>query len=75
MGEKMDFSSTTNYKPSKILVGISLDVEESKELISWAIRVLANPNDTIIAQHIVGKFNIFLSTIATIFLISFFCIV
>ncbi|KAG5568720.1 hypothetical protein H5410_064265 [Solanum commersonii] len=48
----MDFSSNTN-KPSKILVGISLDVEESKELISWAIRVLANPNDTIIAQHIV----------------------
>ncbi|CAN4113352.1 unnamed protein product [Withania somnifera] len=40
-------------KPSKILVGISLDIEESKELISWAIRVLASPNDTVIAQHIV----------------------
>lgn len=47
----MDVSITN--KPSKILVGISLDVEESKELISWAIRVLAKPNDTIIAQHIV----------------------
>ncbi|KAM3336827.1 putative receptor-like serine/threonine-protein kinase isoform X1 [Capsicum galapagoense] len=45
--------SNTNNKSSKILVGISLDVEESKEIISWAIRVLANPNDTIIAQHIV----------------------
>lgn len=75
----MDVSITN--KPSKILVGISLDVEESKELISWAIRVLAKPNDTIIAQHIVGKFNflsiiaqhtvnnVFLSIIATIIII------
>ncbi|KAK4337570.1 hypothetical protein RND71_042057 [Anisodus tanguticus] len=43
----------SSNKPSKILVGISLDVEESKELIYWAIRVLANPSDTIIALHIV----------------------
>ncbi|KAK4374514.1 hypothetical protein RND71_005191 [Anisodus tanguticus] len=43
----------SSTKPLKILVGISLDVEESKELVSWAIRVLANPNDTIIALHIV----------------------
>ncbi|XP_060171598.1 probable receptor-like serine/threonine-protein kinase At5g57670 isoform X1 [Lycium barbarum] len=46
-------ASVSSIKPSKILVGISLDVEESKELLSWAIRVLANPNDTIIALHIV----------------------
>ncbi|MCE2054943.1 hypothetical protein HAX54_041693, partial [Datura stramonium] len=44
---------SSSNKSSKILVGVSLDVEESKELISWAIRVLANPNDTIIALHIV----------------------
>ncbi|XP_019256241.1 PREDICTED: probable receptor-like serine/threonine-protein kinase At5g57670 isoform X4 [Nicotiana attenuata] len=46
----MVISST---KPTKILVGISLNVEESKEILAWAIRVLANPNDTIIALHIV----------------------
>ncbi|XP_031095681.1 probable receptor-like serine/threonine-protein kinase At5g57670 [Ipomoea triloba] len=39
-------------KPCKILVGISLNVEESKELLSWAVRVLANPNDSVIALHI-----------------------
>ncbi|XP_016457132.1 putative receptor-like serine/threonine-protein kinase At5g57670 isoform X4 [Nicotiana tabacum] len=43
----------SSTKPTKILVGISLNVEESKEILAWAIRVLANPNDTIIALHIV----------------------
>ena len=38
--------------PAKILIGLSLDPEDSKELLSWAIRVLANPNDTIVAVHV-----------------------
>ncbi|RDX58497.1 putative receptor-like serine/threonine-protein kinase, partial [Mucuna pruriens] len=38
--------------PAKILVGLSLDPDDSKELLSWAIRVLANPNDTIVAVHV-----------------------
>ncbi|PON47520.1 Mitogen-activated protein kinase kinase kinase [Parasponia andersonii] len=42
--------------PAKILIGISLDPDESKELLSWAITVLAHPNDDIVAVHIlVGK--------------------
>ncbi|KAK7388467.1 hypothetical protein VNO78_23283 [Psophocarpus tetragonolobus] len=38
--------------PAKILVGLSLDPDDSKEILSWAIRVLANPNDTIVAVHV-----------------------
>ncbi|CAK7344620.1 unnamed protein product [Dovyalis caffra] len=38
--------------PSKILIGISLDPDRSNELLSWAIRVLAQPNDTIVAVHV-----------------------
>ncbi|GAU20986.1 hypothetical protein TSUD_201350 [Trifolium subterraneum] len=37
---------------SRILIGLSLDSNDSKELLSWAIRVLANPNDTIVAVHV-----------------------
>ncbi|KAK2646561.1 hypothetical protein Ddye_021756 [Dipteronia dyeriana] len=37
---------------SKILVGISLDPDESKELLSWAIRAFAHPNDCIVAIHV-----------------------
>ncbi|XP_062078588.1 probable receptor-like serine/threonine-protein kinase At5g57670 isoform X2 [Humulus lupulus] len=41
---------------SKILIGISLDPNESKDLLSWAITLLAHPNDAIVAVHIlVGK--------------------
>ncbi|CAI0394059.1 unnamed protein product [Linum tenue] len=39
--------------PSKILIGIPLDPDESNELLSWAIRVLASPCDTIVAIHVV----------------------
>jgi hypothetical protein len=39
---------------SRILIGLSLDSNDSKELLSWAIRVLANPNDTIVAVHVLG---------------------
>ncbi|MBA0726508.1 hypothetical protein Golax_002332 [Gossypium laxum] len=38
--------------PAKILIGISLNPDDSKELLSWAIRVLARPNDDIIALHV-----------------------
>ncbi|KAI3805511.1 hypothetical protein L1987_27953 [Smallanthus sonchifolius] len=38
--------------PSKILIGISLDEEQSMELLSCAICNLARPNDAIVAMHI-----------------------
>ncbi|GJR19964.1 probable receptor-like serine/threonine-protein kinase [Tanacetum coccineum] len=38
--------------PSKILIGITLDQEESMELLSSVICNLAQPNDTVIALHI-----------------------
>ncbi|KAJ6958059.1 hypothetical protein D5086_032178 [Populus alba] len=38
--------------PSKILIGISSDLDDSNELLSWAIRVLAQPNDTIVAIYV-----------------------
>nr|ALB00480.1 RBK1 [Populus tomentosa] len=38
--------------PSKILIGISLDPDHSIELLSWATRVLAQSNDTIVAIHV-----------------------
>ncbi|KEH32562.1 receptor-like kinase [Medicago truncatula] len=40
---------------STILIGLSLDPNDSKELLSWAIRVLANPNDTIVAVHVLAE--------------------
>ncbi|XP_027072379.1 probable receptor-like serine/threonine-protein kinase At5g57670 [Coffea eugenioides] len=36
----------------KILVGISLDAQESRELLYWAITFLAQPNDTVVALHV-----------------------
>jgi hypothetical protein len=41
--------------PSKILIGISLDPDHSIELLSWATRVLAQSNDTIVAIHVLGQ--------------------
>ncbi|KAK3007642.1 hypothetical protein RJ639_013110 [Escallonia herrerae] len=38
--------------PAKIVIGISLDAEDSAELLSWAIRNVAHPNDTIVALHV-----------------------
>ncbi|KAL0316596.1 UNVERIFIED_CONTAM: putative receptor-like serine/threonine-protein kinase [Sesamum radiatum] len=35
--------------PAKILIGISLDADESKELLHWAIEVLAKPGDTLVS--------------------------
>ncbi|KAL5548993.1 hypothetical protein UlMin_004224 [Ulmus minor] len=40
---------------NNILIGISLDSDESKELLSWAITFLAHPSDNIIAVHVLGK--------------------
>lgn len=45
--------------PTKILVGISLNAEESKELLFWAINVLAQPNDTVVALHVLGQYAFF----------------
>lgn len=52
----------TSSTPAKILIGISLNPDDSKELLSWAIRVLANPNDDIVALHVLGNYYIFLFT-------------
>ncbi|XP_074276323.1 putative receptor-like serine/threonine-protein kinase At5g57670 isoform X2 [Silene latifolia] len=41
--------------PLTILVGIPLDVDEAKELLTWAINILSNPRDTIVALHVLGK--------------------
>lgn len=41
--------------PSKILIGIPLDAEQSKELLCWAIHVLARPGDTLVALHVIGN--------------------
>ncbi|GMY35439.1 probable receptor-like serine/threonine-protein kinase At5g57670 [Fagus crenata] len=38
--------------PSKILIGLSLNPDDSKEALSWAINVVARPNDSIVAIHI-----------------------
>ncbi|CAL5358580.1 unnamed protein product [Camellia sinensis] len=38
--------------PAKILVGISLNPDDSKELVPWAIRIVAHPNDTLVALHV-----------------------
>lgn len=41
--------------PARILIGISLDSDNSKELLSWAIRILTRPDDTIVALHVLGQ--------------------
>ncbi|KAL2502307.1 putative receptor-like serine/threonine-protein kinase [Forsythia ovata] len=38
---------------AKILIGIPLDSDQSKALLSWAIGVLARPGDTVIALHVI----------------------
>ncbi|KAH9622891.1 hypothetical protein KSS87_001160 [Heliosperma pusillum] len=57
---KQTFSKKINMvpystPPSTILVGISLDIDEAKELLTWAINILSHPRDTIIALHVLGK--------------------
>ena len=46
---------STPSAPAKILVGITLNPEDSKELLSWAIRTLTHPNDTLVALHVLGQ--------------------
>ncbi|XP_057514279.1 probable receptor-like serine/threonine-protein kinase At5g57670 [Actinidia eriantha] len=49
---------STPSAPAKILIGITLNPEDSKELLSWAIRTLTHPNDTLVALHVlVGEKN------------------
>lgn len=48
------FSSSSSSLGEKILVGVSIDARTSSELLSWAVRVAARPNDTIIALHVLG---------------------
>ncbi|XP_058187570.1 probable receptor-like serine/threonine-protein kinase At5g57670 [Rhododendron vialii] len=46
----------TPQPPAKIiLIGISLNPEDSKQLLSWAIETLAHPNDTVVALHVLGE--------------------
>ncbi|KAH9302329.1 hypothetical protein KI387_013912, partial [Taxus chinensis] len=37
---------------AEVVVGISLQEEESKELLSWAMSVAACPGDTVVALHV-----------------------
>ncbi|XP_056692709.1 probable receptor-like serine/threonine-protein kinase At5g57670 isoform X2 [Spinacia oleracea] len=41
--------------PARIIVATSLEVDDVKDLLSWAINILSHPNDTIIALHVLGK--------------------
>lgn len=50
----VDKKMMSSSSHAKILIGISLDPDESKELLSWVITVLAHPNDQIVAVHILG---------------------
>ncbi|CAH8358730.1 unnamed protein product [Eruca vesicaria subsp. sativa] len=43
---------TSEEGSNKILVAIPLDRDESQNVLSWAIDVLAKPNDTIVALHL-----------------------
>lgn len=40
--------------PATIVVATPLEVDDVKELLSWAITILSHPNDTIIALHVIG---------------------
>ncbi|KAK1269408.1 putative receptor-like serine/threonine-protein kinase [Acorus gramineus] len=42
-----------NMSHAKILVGVSSNVEASERLLSWAVRVAARPDDTVIALHVI----------------------
>ncbi|KAL3746120.1 hypothetical protein ACJRO7_015125 [Eucalyptus globulus] len=42
--------------PANILVGISSDPSESRDLLSWAVTALARPCDNIVALHVLGGY-------------------
>ncbi|GLJ29461.1 hypothetical protein SUGI_0580750 [Cryptomeria japonica] len=50
----MEMESSTSSTPTTalVVVGISLQEEESKELLSWAMSVAACPGDTLVALHV-----------------------
>lgn len=50
----IEMISLSEEGSNKILVAISLDHDESQNVLSWAINVLAKPNDTIVALHLLG---------------------
>ncbi|EAZ06204.1 hypothetical protein OsI_28444 [Oryza sativa Indica Group] len=39
---------------SRILVGVPNNSRGCSELLSWAIRVVARPNDSVVAVHVLG---------------------
>lgn len=41
---------------SRILVGVPNNSRGCSELLSWAIRVVARPNDSVVAVHVLGTF-------------------
>lgn len=49
----MESSSSSTPISAFVVVGISLQEEESKELLSWAMSVAACPGDTLIALHVI----------------------
>lgn len=40
---------------SRILVGVPNNSRGCSELLSWAIRVVAKPNDSVVAVHVLGN--------------------
>ncbi|XP_058113821.1 probable receptor-like serine/threonine-protein kinase At5g57670 [Magnolia sinica] len=56
MNQSIEFGSDMVPSNSIILVGVPIDVQASTELLSWAIEVAAQPDDTVVALHVlVGK--------------------
>jgi hypothetical protein len=43
------------HQGSRILVGVPNNSRGCSELLSWAIRVIAKPNDSIVAVHVLGN--------------------
>jgi hypothetical protein len=43
------------HQGSRILVGVPNNSRGCSELLSWAIRVVAKPNDSVVAVHVLGN--------------------
>ncbi|KAM0942809.1 putative protein kinase RLK-Pelle-RLCK-VI family [Dioscorea sansibarensis] len=48
----MDSKDESVLSSTRILVGVSLEAQRSTELLSWAVGVAAQPNDIIVALHV-----------------------
>ncbi|KFK27308.1 hypothetical protein AALP_AA8G365600 [Arabis alpina] len=46
-------SSSDECSSNKILVAFTMDRDESQNVLSWAVNVLAKPSDTIVALHLI----------------------